>query len=239
MEVARSRRVLKGVARTWEVGRCGRRGWHDGDRVRVWQNVPARPAIVSFLLAYPHIYALLALRLSPQLLPSHRSFFSPDLPLVPTDGTSSWQPEVEEAAVPRSITRGAVWFARPHRVKKKRGRRTRRSKLRTITIMRRDGLKSGTTEREEIVVDSRGSGLSDETCTEQDRQRNAFLSATRDVTYFFFARYFFRVRFRYRLKRYDIQTYRDVEIYKINFNCLRDLRKKLFCTKYRKHIICV
>jgi len=97
----------------------GRRGWHDGDRVRVWQNVPARPAIVSFLLAYPHIYALLALRLSPQLLLSHRSFFSPDLPLVPTDGTSSWQPEVEEAAVPRSITRGAVWFARPHRVKKK------------------------------------------------------------------------------------------------------------------------
>lgn len=199
MEVERPPQVLKGVERTWEVGGCGRRG-ATGAGDGFGKTCPlVQDASRSFLFFLPtHIYALLALQLPLQPLPLRHILSPPRFsflssPSPGTDGTSPWQPEVEEAAADRYLT----LFGSPFRITREKKAKTeesafrweekttiagrgttRRPKLRAITITRRDGLKLRTGTVKPLRVFT---GLAlirrDVHRARPSRRRNAFLSA--------------------------------------------------------------
>lgn len=191
MEVAWSLRVLKGVERTWEVGGCGHwRAAETGFGLGLAKRARSSKSPRSFLFFLPsHIYALLALQLALRPPSSFRRVFLSCHPSCPTDGTSSWQPEVEEAAPDRYLAlfgspltpwgwkKGRASFAVRNRRRRQPRHETQRSKLRAITLTRRDGLKSRTAEHGGTVTNSRGLRSSEETCIERGRRKNAFLSA--------------------------------------------------------------
>lgn len=161
---------------------------------RVWQNVPARPAIVSFLLAYPHLRSLSPSTLASTPLPI--AFFFLVVPLLPRPTAHRRDNrKLKKLLSPIDTQRRRLIRSPAPREKKKtasfRGETAaaRRSKLRMITIMRRDGLKSRTAERKEIVVNPRDSRLSEETCAESKTDEETHFYRPCDVTYFFFARH--------------------------------------------------